>query len=128
MSHISTLEIVIKNLTDARNAAKRLGGELIEGQTSFKWYGREPQSCAHAIRFPGARYEAGLVQQADGTFRLAYDAWSSGGLGRILGGTGERFAQAYGIEAAKRAARLKGYAATEKQMPNGHVQLQLRVA
>ena len=127
MSHITRCPIEVTNLVDARAAAERLGGTLHEGQTRFTaYYGTNP--CAHAISFPGAKYQAGLIEQGDGTFRLQYDSWRTGGLGTRLGKSGEKFAQAYGIEAATRAARLKGYAVQEKTSDEGHVHVQLTVA
>ena len=39
MSHVTTGRTCITNLDDAAKAAAVLGGELVRGQTTYKWYG-----------------------------------------------------------------------------------------
>jgi len=96
MSHVADCDIKIRDLTAAATAAQHLGGELVIGQTTHKWFGRfmndwrsthaaanrrDPKTfgkCAHAIKFPGVEYEIGLVEEADGSFTPVYDSWGSG--------------------------------------------------
>lgn len=40
MSHVAQCKVVIKNLDDLEAAAIRLGGSLVRGQKSIRWYGR----------------------------------------------------------------------------------------
>lgn len=86
-------------------------------------------SADHVISFPSANYDVGVYKAADGTYRIRYDSWAGGGgLTKIIGANGGKFAQAYGIEAAKRAARLRGYFA--KETPGhkpGSIKLELLV-
>jgi hypothetical protein len=96
MSHITTIDLQVKDLDSMVKACERLGLELVMGQKQFKWYGRfmgdtkAPQGldpkdygkCEHAIRVKGGgpqTYEIGLVKRADGKgYTLAYDYWQGG--------------------------------------------------
>jgi hypothetical protein len=84
-------------------------------------------NCDHVIHFDGVNYEVGVFRQPDGTFRLRWDNWDHKLKERMGGPNGGRFAQAYGIEAAKRAARKKGWRTSEKQRDNGHIELEVLV-
>jgi hypothetical protein len=75
--------------------------------------------CDHAIKVPGASYEVGVVEMPDGTYALRYDLWSSGGLDAKLGKNAGFLKQAYGIEAAKIAARRKGFSCYEQVQEDG---------
>jgi len=69
---------------------------------------------AHTISFPNARYNVGVFQKPDGTFSLRWDYYSQGGLLKYMGDrNGGALTQAYGIETAKRSARLRGYTTKE---------------
>lgn len=86
------------------------------------------KSATHVVSFPGASYDLGLYRQADGTYRLRWDTWGAGGgLHKTIGSDAGRFVQAYGLEAAKRAARLKGYQTKEVSHADGSVQLEMLV-
>jgi len=161
MSHVSECKTVYRNLNDVEAAAKRLGGELVRGQKSIRWYNRfvddstewrrmfseeeankiaaMPKSqrvkiinkkmsgCDHAIKFKGVGYEVGVWTQPDGTYRLRWDGYDSS-LNRKMGGyEGGHFAQAYGVEAAKRAARRKGWRTVEKPRADGQIELEILV-
>jgi len=161
MSHVSQCSVVIRDLRDLKAAVERMGGTLIEGQTSIVWYGqfvddstkwktfftperaaeiakmsstarkaiitKEMSKCDHAIKFPGINYQVGVLKQDDGTFRLRYDYYDYS-LKQKLGGTNAGvLAQAYALEAGKRAARLKGWMSREIKQPNGAIKLQVVV-
>jgi hypothetical protein len=142
MSHVAEVKAELKSFEAIEAAARRLGGSLIRGQKTYRWFGQwlgdtpmpagmtraDLGKCDHAIRFPGAKYEVGVRQQADGSFKLAWDWWSAGGLLDHMGDEhAGRFVQAYGIEAAKRAAMRRGYSTRETTLKNGDVQLELLV-
>lgn len=142
MSHVAECKAELKSLDAIDAAARRLGGQLVRGQRTYKWFGHwvgdtpmpkgmtqaDLGKCDHAIKFPHASYEVGVRAQADGTFTLAWDWWSAGRLLPIMGDTGAgKFVQAYGIEAAKRAALRRGYSTRETTQGNGDVQLELLV-
>ena len=141
MSHVATISVEIKDLDALDAACKRIGCTLVRGQRTYAWYGHHvgdyplPEGfaasdlgkCEHAIKVPGVNYEVGVVPRRDGRqgHTLIWDFWG-GQLTRWLGPNAQRLVQAYGIEAAKKAARLQGYAVTETTKPNGAVVLQLR--
>jgi hypothetical protein len=142
MSHVAECKAELKSFDAIEAAARRLGGTLIRGQKTYKWFGRwvgdtpmpkgmthaDLGKCDHAIRFPGASYEVGVRAQPDGSFSLAWDWWSQGGLLQHMGDPqAGRFVQAYGVEAAKRAAIRRGYATRETTLNDGTVQLELLV-
>lgn len=138
MSHIATITVEIRDLDALRAACTRIGCEFVENQTTYAWFGRSvalPSGysiedlgrCTHAIRVPGASYEVGVTPARSGRrgWDLLWDFWSSGGLERALGQDGRRLVQAYGVEAAIRAARRQGYAVTETAGSDGAVVLRL---
>lgn len=90
ISHISEVELIIKDLPSLVQAVGHMGGTFHEGQTTHTWYGRfvgtrgdvfanrDPETfgkCTHAISFPGIRYEVGVCADTKGAFSLVYDAW-----------------------------------------------------
>jgi hypothetical protein len=131
MSHVAKIAIEIKDLDALQAACARIGCELINGKTTYRWFGRHvgdyplPEGfaatdlgqCEHAIRVPDASYEIGVVRRRDGKsgYTLLWDFFSSGGLDRnkAIGPNAGRLVQAYGVESAKRAARRAGYSVTE---------------
>ena len=82
---------------------------------------------AHTISFKGANYDVGLVDLKDGTFKMRYDEYSGDSLGRIMGPNAEKFMDAYGFEAAKKAARARGYSTKETTNKQGQLQLEVLV-
>lgn len=89
MSHIETGTCKILNLEALKAAVKEMGAEFVEGQRTYKWYGRsvgdaplpagmrkeDLGKCTHAIKVPGVNYEVGVVKQKDGSYTLAWDSW-----------------------------------------------------
>lgn len=109
---------------------------------------RIPQSVTGADR----AYEIGVVKRRDGKpgWTLLWDFWNGGkshfatgndyddrsertdftinngpGLESIVGANASKLKQAYGIAAATRAARAKGFRVAERKQSNGSVQLVL---
>jgi hypothetical protein len=139
MSHVVSIETKVKDLQALVQAVLRLGGQLVVGQKEFKWYGRYigdsavPQGmtpsdygkCDHAIRFPGAKYEIGVVKEGD-LFQLRYDEYQPGGLSAVVGPKAGRLIQAYAIEKAKRVARMSGKRVIgEQRLADGTIKLRL---
>ena len=86
----------------------------------------EMSRADHVISFPGAHYDVGVMRMQDSTFRLRWDQYAGGGgLHKFIGHDGGLLGQAYAIEAAKRAARRKGFIIREEKQPNGHIKLKL---
>ena len=142
MSHVTTIDVQVKDLDALEAACKELGLELVRGKTTYKWFGQfmgdsalppgmtkdQLGKCQHAVRVPGndRAYEVGVVQQPDGTFRLAWDAWSGGyGLMERVGDNCGRLVQSYAAQVATKQARKQGYSVQRKVLADGKIQLQL---
>ncbi len=122
MSHVTATEVEGGSLSALRAAVEAMGGQFMEGQKTFEWYGQflndwdsgraavnqgyDPKTfgkCTHAIRIPGHKsgnYEIGVQVKPDGTFTLIYDTWSSGG---------EAIEKAYGKDASLLKALCKAH-------------------
>ena len=124
MSHISKIELEVKDLATLRQACTRLGLNMLEGKKTFKWYGQEDGRCDHVIRIPGANYEIG-VTRAGGLYELQCDYYDSA-LEKTIGQNAGLLKQAYAIERTKTEARRKGYSIIEKKTDSG-VRLHVRV-
>ena len=138
MSHVTTIDIEIKDLEVVREICKDLGLEFKENQKTYKWYGTHvgdwplPEGisksqlgrCDHALAVKGAghrTYEVGLVKQGDKWVPL-WDFWQGGfGLEACVGQGGKKFITAYskavGVKTAKAFAKAKGYTYWERVDP-----------
>ena len=137
MSHISRIELEIKDLEALKSACERLGFHFMNNQKTYCWYGKwisnEPLPegiteeqlgrCDHAIHVPEAVFEIGIVRKND-KFILLWDSWIGGGLQKSIGKDAGILKQAYAIESVKRSAKLKGYRLIEKKM-NKKIRLSL---
>ena len=111
MSHISTIEVEIKDLATLSRACQALGLTLRE-ENRFTYYnGYAP--CDHVIRIPGARYEIGVVRTESG-HTLHWDDWHSGGLTQALGPGAGKLKQAYAVERVRTEARRRGMRVRQK--------------
>ena len=123
MSHISKIELEVKDLGILSQVCKKLGLDLVKGKKSFKWYGRD-ESCDHIIRVPGADYEIGILNKG-GQYELNCDFYDPN-IEKVIGRQGGRLKQAYAVEKAKIEARKKGYPVIEKQLKAG-IRLHVRI-
>ena len=149
---LDTLEAAVKRLggTLHRGQTKiRWWGQFVDDSSTWKQFfsaeeaariaklpqherkriiNKEMGRADHVITFPGTTWDLGVMQESDGTFRLRWDTYSGGGgLNKIIGSSGGLIGQAYAIEAAKKAARRKGYMITEKKEANGSIKLQFAI-
>ena len=124
MSHISKIELEVRDIQVLGNACKRLGLELLKGQKTFKWYGKEAE-CDHAIRVPGANYEIGVVKNGS-LYELNCDYYDPN-IEKTIGRQGGILKQAYAVEKAKVEARKKGYSVVERRIETG-IRLHVRIA
>lgn len=131
MSHVSCVNVVIKDLDALRKVATDLGLDFVEGQTTYKWFGKwvrdyhqddaaykhgiDPKNygkCDHVIRIAGddTAYEVGVVKHPDGSYRVIWDFFGPGQrLCPFIGTKGERLLQGYAKEVAVQALAKKGY-------------------
>lgn len=124
MSHISKIELEVKDLGVLGQACARLGLALLKGQKSFKWYGKEAQ-CDHAIRVPGADYEIGVAWKG-ASYELNCDFYDKN-LEKVIGLKGGLLKQAYAVEKTRIEARKKGYSVVERQTEKG-IRLHVRIS
>lgn len=124
MSHISKIELQVKDLSILVTACARLGLELIKAKKSFKWYEKEAP-CDHAIRVPQAEYEIGVIDQS-GLYELNCDFYDRN-LERVIGKNGGLLKQAYAVEKTVIEARRKGYSILELKTENG-IRLHVRMS
>lgn len=124
MSHISKIELKVRDLGILGQACTRLGLKLIKGQQTFKWYGQDAQ-CDHAIRVPGANYEIGVLNKG-GIYELNCDFYDRN-MEKVIGRNGGLLRQAYAVEKTKIEARKKGYSILERQTENG-IRIHVRIA
>lgn len=133
MSHITKIQMSEKlDLPTIRQMCKDMGFTFMEGQTTYKWYGRyvgdtplpegtkveDLGKCDHAIKVPGCSYEVG-VSKVDNHWEIKADFWYEGGLDKALGPAGGKLTAAYGFTKAKMAARAKGHTCYEGKAENG---------
>ena len=124
MSHISKIELEVRDFGILGQACKRLGLELIRGKGRFTWYGKDAP-CDHAIRVPGADYEIGVINK-DGLYELNCDFYDRT-IERVIGRQGGLLRQAYAVEKTKTEARKKGYSVMERQTDTG-IRLHVRIS
>ena len=142
MSHVATLEVHIKDLEALKAACKTLELEFVEGQQTFRWFGRHvgdyplPEGftaedmgkCEHALRIKGntQAYEVGVVKRRDGKpgYTLMYDFWGGGyGLEEAIGKQAGRLRQQYSAQVATKQARKQGYRVTQQFQQDGSLRL-----
>ena len=130
MSHISKIELVIKDLEALKAACRRMEFEFREGQRIYQWYGRwvgdsplpegiteeELGKCDHAIHVPGADYEIGIVRKGK-SYILLYDSWIKGGLTKHIGKDAGKLKQIYAVEKIRLEARKRGMKVLESIKP-----------
>lgn len=132
MSHISRIELEIRDLQSLKDACKKLGFQFMDGQKRYLWYGKwvgnqplpdgiseeDLGKCSHAVRVPEAVYEIGVVKK-DNSYLLLWDSWIGGGLTKAIGKDAGILKQAYAVESVKKEVRKKGYRLTEKRIKKG---------
>jgi len=131
VSHISKIELEIKDLENLKTTCKRLGLEFKQNQKTYQWYGEwmgdplpdgvkeeDLGKCDHAIHIKKCKYEIGVVKKG-GKYILLWDSYYQGGLERQLGKNAGKLKQAYAIEIVKKEAKRKGYRLHEKKVQQG---------
>jgi len=120
MSHVTCIDVKIKDLESLKVACKKAGLEFRENQKEYKWYGRSvgdyplPEGftaqdlgkCDHAIGVPGndKAYEIGVVKQGD-NYTMLWDFWAGGlGLEEIAGKDCSNVTDNYATEVALKEA------------------------
>lgn len=124
MSHNEIIDLEVTDLKTLSNTAKRLGGELILNQKTYKWFDRfmndyplpegitvaDLGKCEHAIKFPGIEYEVGVIKSKtqNGAYQLLWDFWDKKLKKKMGGEKAISFIQHYTMEKTEQAAMSKG--------------------
>lgn len=124
MSHNEIIDLEVTDLKTLANTAKRMGGELILNQKTYKWFDRfmddyplpegikvsDLGKCEHAIKFPGIKYEVGIIKsrQTKGAYELLWDFWDRNLKTKMGGSKATTFIQHYTMEKTRQAAMSKG--------------------
>ena len=116
------------SLDALKAACKELGLEFVEGQKTYRWFGRWVQDyhaadaaykqgfdpkqygkCDHVIKVPDAGYDIGVVKQPNGKYKMIYDFFGPGRkIVTTLGKGCEKLVQYYGLNRSAMVARAKG--------------------
>ena len=158
MSHVVVVEAdsadqAISNLHIAGEVAKRMGGELVLDQKTYKWFERHmgdfplPEGfkvedlgkCEHMIKFDDVNYQVGLVasRKFPGTYGIVYDFFDrqlnekmgqakvETEEGKMKTVYGTHFMQLYQVETAKYQAQIydHNYMETEDEEGNIYVEI-----
>lgn len=137
MSHVTTIDIEIRDLDALATACRRCGLELTRGQETFLWYAKRRGDCTHAIRVDTSAsgyselregvesYEIGVTRREDGKgFELQLDPHAGGfGLIERCGVDAQKLRQMYATEVALKTARLQGFSVREVSQADGSIRL-----
>ena len=123
MSHISKIELEVKDLAVLSQACAQMGMTLIKGKNHFRWYGTSAP-CDHVISVPGADYEIGVIKQQK-SYELGCDFYDRN-IEKVIGEKAGLLKQAYAVAKTKIEARKKGYSVLEKATDTG-IRLHIRL-
>lgn len=123
MSHIAVINAQIQDLDAFGEACAKLGAELRIGQKMFDSFTRG--HCEHAIHVSDNAYEAGLIANPEGGWKLGFDNYGMRGqaLERALGVGLVKVQDEYLAVVAERQLRRDGFMVTRYEENN---QIQLR--
>ena len=124
VSHVTKVDVEIKDLDALDVVCKNRGLQLRRGQTKYAWWGRsvgdypipagmaaaDIGKCNHAIHLNSRSFEIGLVKQSDGSYRLVFDFYNQAELLSAVGGQKcEGLIGDYTIETARSAANAQNW-------------------
>lgn len=131
MSHITKVDLVVRDLDALEVAAEKCGCKLVRNATEFKsWYTKYGQlqgdyplpagvtvedvkKCKHKITCDKAgAYEVGVVEnKKEGGYSLIWDFWAGGhGLMDYLGGqNAEKLKQEYAVALTEKEMQVAGF-------------------
>lgn len=108
MSHITTINVKVKDLSVLKQVATKLGLELVENQKTFSYYNGRTGKCEHVLKVKGnsSAYQIGLVLDKDGvSYNFDTDFYSGGrGLVDVVGQGCEKLINGYAVGIAKKSA------------------------
>ena len=120
MSHFTSIQTQIKDLTALQDACTELGVELIH-QGVARGYATHTRRGDAVIKLKGP-YDIALNKQPDGNYDLTTDWWN-GHVEKEVGTNFTKLIQLYGVHKAMREAKKNGYLTSRKTLPNGAIKL-----
>ena len=120
MSHFTTIETQIRDVSALRDACRELGVELIENAEA-RGYGSSKQHGDFVIRLRGP-YDIAVNRQPDGTYGLTTDWWD-GHVEKEVGTNYGRLLQLYGVHKTRIEAQKKGYTVRRQTLGDGAIKL-----
>lgn len=149
MSHVTTVQVVIRDLETLAEVCSKVGLQFKPNQKHYHWFGRfvgdyieagtnpaEMGRCDHAISVIGNpyAYEIGVVAKKGslGMYELRYDFYAGGmGLEQVAGPRCSNLIEAYtetlAIKEVTKLAESEGYEIiTEKDPQTGETVITLR--
>ena len=124
MSHFTTIQTQVRDLTALSEACSELGVSLVP-DADCRGYAGVTRKAPHVIRLKGPYDIAVEPSKAnDGTHGLTTDWWD-GHVAREVGVGYGRLLQSYGVHKTEREARLRGLRTTRRVETDGSVLLTL---
>jgi hypothetical protein len=124
MSHFTTIQTQIRDLTALAEACSELGVALVP-DADCRGYAGITRKAPHVIRLKGPYDIAVEPSKAnDGTHGLTTDWWD-GHVAREVGDNYGRLLQSYGVRKTEREARLRGLRTTRRVETDGSILLTL---
>ena len=124
MSHFTTIQTQIRDLTALDDACQELGVLLLP-ETTCRGYASITRKAPHVIRLKGP-YDIAVdpSPETNGSYGLTTDWWD-GHVAREVGEGYGRLLQSYGVHKTMREARLRGLRSTRKVEADGSILLTL---
>lgn len=120
MSHFTTIQTQLRDVTALRAACTELGLQLLEN-TEARGFGSNKRQGDLVIRLKGP-YDIAATQQSDGTYQLATDWWH-GHVEKEVGKNYGKLLQLYGVYKAQAEAKRKGYTTRRQTLKDGAIKL-----
>jgi hypothetical protein len=124
MSHFTTIQTQIRDLSALSDACSELGVSLVP-DADCRGYAGITRKAPHVIRLKGP-YDIAVEPSKvnDGTHGLTTDWWD-GHVAREVGEGYGRLLQSYGVHKTEREARLRGLRTTRRVETDGSILLTL---
>lgn len=120
MSHFTSINTQIKDLTALHEACTELGLELVPNAEA-RGYGGISQPGEFIIRLKGP-YDVALNRKTDGSYGLTTDWWD-GHVEQEVGKDYGKLLQLYGVHKAAMEARKRGLSVLRRNQQNGSIKL-----
>ena len=120
MSHFTTIQTQIRDVSALRTACKEMGF-TVEENAEARGYSLNKIKGDLVIRLKGP-YDIAVNQQADGTFGMTTDWWD-GHVEREVGENYGRLLQLYAVHKAQAEARRKGYTSRRQTLGDGSIKI-----